>query len=150
MWPPNGPRPLRSATRQFDVTEERPTHDRLDVHVKYFIIDLGLSSQFKPKESRITKFEAGVCIPPECFDTDRRMSLDEVRKIIRMVQNGDELPPGTPEWTRDYDPFPADIYATGLMLKNILADVSRLLSKVAMLLTLSNSHSLRFRRCSTP
>ncbi|KAH7105714.1 kinase-like domain-containing protein, partial [Auriculariales sp. MPI-PUGE-AT-0066] len=121
MWPPHGPRPLRSATRQFDVSEERPSFDRIDVKVKYFIIDLGLSSKYKPGQPRSANFEAGVCIPPEAFDGDTLPSLKEIRAVMRQVQNGGELPLGTPEWTnRLYDPFPADVFAMGVMLKDVI------------------------------
>ncbi|EJD53858.1 hypothetical protein AURDEDRAFT_180250 [Auricularia subglabra TFB-10046 SS5] len=118
MWP-SGVRPLRSAVSQIDVSEERPEHDRIAVSIQYRVIDLGLATHFKdPTASRIVQFRAGVCVPPECFE-GRNLTRNEVLRLMLQAQTGNQLPIGTPERTRPYDPFKADIFQLGILLMRL-------------------------------
>lgn len=139
MWP-NGVRPLRAATTQFDVSEERPQHDRIDVHVPYKFIDLGLATHFKGKRHPVL-FDAGVCVPPECFE-GRNLDRQEILDLIYYLQFADQIPPGIPERTRPYDAFPADIFQLGLMLHRLFNNVRSLIPSVP-----SDNHTLSDYRC---
>ncbi|KZW03945.1 kinase-like protein [Exidia glandulosa HHB12029] len=118
LWP-RGVRPLRASTAQFDVAEERPEHDRIDVNVSYKIIDLGLATRFKDRH--LVTFDAGVCVPPECFE-GRNLSRQEIIDLMYFLQFEDHIPPGIPERTRPYDAFKADVFQLGMLLLKLFCD----------------------------
>lgn len=121
MWP-DGVRPLRASTAQFDVSEERPERDRIDVQVSYKIIDLGLATRFKGKR-HLVQFDAGVCVPPECFE-GRNLDRKEILDLMYHLQFADGIPPEIPPRSRPYDAFKADIFQLGILLLRLLDNVS--------------------------
>jgi hypothetical protein len=112
------------------VSEEQPIYDRIDVPVRYHLIDLGLASHFSQANPISVRFEAGVCIPPECFESHdtKPMTLPELNNIIHHVQKEGKFPPDTPARTRLYNPFAADVFALGLYLKKVAGKVRKLSS----------------------